>query len=433
MKIIKYPDKAQWNALIKRQQIGYRNLVDEVSKIIQDVRQNGDKAVRYFTEQFDKVVLDDLSVPESEIFESGITIKGQLKKAIEIARSNIEKFHSSQKALNKLVVTTPGVRCWQRSEPVEKVGLYVPGGTAPLISTVLMLGIPAKLAGCNEVVLCTPPDREGKIHPAILYAASILGIRSVYRVGGVQAIAAMAYGTESIPGVYKIFGPGNRYVTVAKQLVAMESVAIDLPAGPSELAVITDKSARADFVASDLLSQAEHGIDSQVLLVTTSEKLIHTVQEKLEQQISNLPRKDFASETIKNSKLILMKNEQQMIDLVNDYAPEHLIINTENYMELGNKIKNAGSVFLGPYTPVSAGDYASGTNHTLPTNGAARSYSGITVGSFQKIISFQEISDYGLYNIGSTVTQLAEAEGLLAHGRAVTIRFNSLSEEKFKK
>jgi histidinol dehydrogenase len=420
--VYKYPKPAEWQVILKRPELNTSELHATVEEIITGVRLRGDAAVNEYSEKFDKVKLDTLLVPENEILQASVQVKEDLKKSIETARRNIEKFHSVTAGFDKVVVTVPGIRCWQKTVPIEKVGLYIPGGKAPLISTVLMLGVPAVMAGCTDIILCTPPDHNGHVHPAILYTASILGINRIFRVGGVQAIAAMAYGTETIPKVYKIFGPGNQYVNAAKQLVGRETVAIDLPAGPSELAVIADNSANPVFVAADLLSQAEHGDDSQVLFVTSNEQLIDQVLKEIAVQIGTLPRHEIARKALKNSKVILLENEEDIIRLVNDYAPEHLIINTLNCQELGTRIINAGSVFLGQYAPESAGDYASGTNHTLPTNGAARAYSGISVDSFQKKISFQEISEYGLYNIQSAIITLADAEGFTAHRNSVSLR-----------
>jgi histidinol dehydrogenase len=356
-------------------------------------------------------------------------VPDELRKAIDEAYWNIYTFHKKQTQFYDAVVTTAGVRCWQKAVPISKVGLYIPGGSAPLLSTVLMLGIPAKIAGCTEVILCTPPDSRGQVNPSILYIADILGINKVFKVGGVQAVAAMAHGTETIPAVNKIFGPGNQYVTMAKQIVSRDTVAIDMPAGPSELAVIADASSNPAFIASDLLSQAEHGPDSQVLLVADSGDVIDRVKQELQSQLAELPRRDIAAKALENSKLILLKDQLEILDMINMYAPEHLIINTENYLELSEQVTNAGSVFLGEYTPESAGDYASGTNHTLPTNGWARAFSGVNMDSFYKKITFQEISKYGLLNIGDTIMTMAEAEELQAHSNAVAIRLNSYGDE----
>jgi histidinol dehydrogenase len=425
MNIIRYPEREHWSGLLKRPELDFSKLEEQTRKIIEQVAEEGDSAVRTFTGKFDGVELNGLEVPAKNWKEAADRIDESLKRAIDEAHRNIRTFHKKQIHQTETIVTTAGVRCWQKSVPIGKVGLYIPGGSAPLLSTVLMLGVPAKLAGCTEVVLCTPPDSEGKIDPSILYIAQLLDIDKVFRVGGVQAIAAMAYGTESIPAVNKIFGPGNQYVTMAKQIVSRDTVAIDMPAGPSELAVVADANSNPAFVASDLLSQAEHGADSQVLLVTDSEDLIGEVQKALKAQLSTLPRKEIASGALKNSRMILLHNQQEIIDMINLYAPEHLIIVTENFLELSEQVINAGSVFLGDFTPESAGDYASGTNHTLPTNGWAHSFSGINMDSFYKKITFQEISRYGLHNIGDTVMTLAEAEHLQAHSNAVSIRLNS--------
>ncbi len=428
MNIIKNPENGLWPSLLERPVFDFEPLMRSVEGILKDVRENGDAALKKYTFKFDKVELAEISVSEAEISSAKHDLDEDLKKAIKIARANIELFHKAQLINGASCETTPGVRCWIKSFPIEKVGLYIPGGSAPLLSTVLMLGIPAKLAGCKEIVLCSPPGPDGNLHPAILYACEILDIKKVFRVGGAQAIAAMAYGTESIPAVYKIFGPGNQYVTAAKLKVSLENIAIDMPAGPSEVAIIADKYSNAGFIASDLLSQAEHGADSQVLLITDSEELIRKVNIELDEQIELLPRKDIAKKSLDNSKIILMDDNEKMIRFINEYAPEHLIISTRDYADLANKITNAGSVFLGEFSPESAGDYASGTNHTLPTNGNARAYSGVNMNSFMKKISFQEISKYGLYNIGPAVERLAEAEELEGHKNAVRIRMQSVSK-----
>ena len=398
-------------------------------QIINDVAKNGDKAVHSYTQQFDKVNIDQLEVSREEIKAAGKLVEKGLKKAIEEAHWNIFTFHKKQVHQSETIVTTAGVRCWQKPVAIQKVGLYIPGGSAALLSTVLMLGIPAKIAGCSEVILCSPPDKEGKVNPIILYIADLLGIDRVFSVGGVQAIAAMAHGTESIPAVHKIFGPGNQFVTMAKQIVSRETVAIDMPAGPSEMAIVADATSNPAFIASDLLSQAEHGPDSQVLLLADSGDMIGRVQAELKVQLKNLPRRKIAEAALENSKMILLKNQAEIMDMVNIYAPEHLIIVTENYEELAERVVNAGSVFLGDYTPESAGDYASGTNHTLPTNGWAASYSGVNMDSFYKKITFQEISKYGLFNIGKTVMTMAEAEQLQAHSNAVSVRLNYSTNE----
>lgn len=425
MKIIRNPEKTSWPELLKRPRFDTVELEGQLKKIIKDVAENGDEAVKKYTRKFDNFDADSLEVEAGEIQAASQEVDSVLKKAIEEAHWNILTFHNKQRAHVETTVTTAGVRCWQKPVPISRVGLYIPGGTAPLLSTALMLGIPAKIAGCSEVILCTPPDSQGKVSPSILYVAGLLGIDRVFRVGGAQAIAAMAYGTESIPAVNKIFGPGNQYVATAKKIVNQSKVAIDLPAGPSELAVVADSSANPAFVASDLLSQAEHGPDSQVLLFSDSPEIIDRVQKELRKQLKGLPRKEIASKSLENSKMILMKDQDEIMEMVNDYAPEHLIIVTKNYSELAEKVVNAGSVFLGDYTPESAGDYASGTNHTLPTNGWAHVYSGVNMESFCKKITFQEISRYGLANIGDTIMTMAEAEQLQAHSNAVAVRLNT--------
>ena len=429
MNIIRHPEKKDWAGLLKRPVKQQESLEEEVLQIISDVAAEGDRAVRKYSRTFDRVDPEELEVSPGEIAEAGRQVDDKLKRAIEEAHWNIQTFHKKQTQPWETIVTTAGVRCWQKPVPINKVGLYVPGGTAPLLSTVLMLGIPARIAGCGEVVLCTPPDKEGKVNPAILYISELLGIDRVFRVGGVKAIAALAYGTESIPAVNKIFGPGNQYVTLAKQIVSRDKVAIDMPAGPSELAVIADSTSNPAFIASDLLSQAEHGADSQVLLLTDSGDIIDRVKQELQEQLAVLPRQEIAAQALENSKMILLRDQQEVMEMANQYAPEHLIIVTENYPELAEEVVNAGSVFLGDYTPESAGDYASGTNHTLPTNGWAHSFSGVNMDSFYKKITFQEISRYGLHNIGDSIMALAEAEQLTAHSRAVAIRLNSVSDE----
>ncbi len=429
MNIIRHPDKKEWSELLKRPTKQEDFLEEEVGQIIQEVVAGGDSAVKKYTLKFDRIELDDLKVPGQQIQEAEKKVSDELKRAIEEAHWNIQTFHKKQTHSMETIVTTAGVRCWQKAVPISRVGLYIPGGSAPLLSTVLMLGIPARIAGCEQVILCTPPDREGNVNPAILYIADLLGIDRIFRVGGVQAIAAMAYGTESIPAVNKIFGPGNQYVTLAKQIVSRNKVAIDLPAGPSELAVIADATSNPSFIASDLLSQAEHGADSQVLLLTDSGDIIDRVKHELVEQLAVLPRQEIAAQSLDYSRMILLKNQDDIMEMVNLYAPEHLIIVTENYQELSERVVNAGSVFLGSFTPESAGDYASGTNHTLPTNGWAHSYSGVNMDSFYKKITFQEISKYGLHNIGDAVMTLAEAEQLVAHSRAVSVRLNDTADE----
>jgi len=425
MKIIRYPERSEWAGLLQRPRLNHHTLEDQVQLIIDEVAQKGDVAVKAYTKKFDGYEAESLEVTAEEIRSASSEVSSALKKAIEEAHWNIQTFHKKQIQQCETIVTTAGVRCWRKPVPMSKVGLYIPGGSAPLLSTVLMLGIPAKIAGCREVILCTPPDSDGKVSPSILYIADLLGIDKVFKVGGVQAIAAMAFGTESIPAVNKIFGPGNQYVTMAKQIVSRDTVAIDMPAGPSELAVVADHTANPAYIASDLLSQAEHGPDSQVLLVTDSKKMISQVQVEIQKQLKDLPRKKIASKSLDNSKMILLKSKEEIMELVNAYAPEHLIIVTENYAALAEEVVNAGSVFLGDYTPESAGDYASGTNHTLPTNGWAHSYSGVNMDSFFKKITFQEISRYGLVNIGDAIMTMAEAEDLQAHSNAVSIRLKS--------
>lgn len=426
MKIIRYPEPAQWEELLRRPALDVATLNDTVRTVLQEVRTRGDEAVKDFEERFDHVRLDSLSVSEAEWAEAETLVSEELKEALRQAHANIEKFHAAQRFESCPVTVTEGVTCWQKYVPIEKVGLYIPGGTAPLFSTVLMLATPARIAGCGEIVLCTPPNREGKIHPAILYAARVAGVSKIFKAGGVQAIGAMAYGTESVPKVYKIFGPGNQYVTAAKQQVSLHDVAIDMPAGPSEVEVLADETSRADFVAADLLSQAEHGVDSQVLLVTTSETLIPQVVAEVERQLAQLPRQEIASRALESSKIILVRDRAEALALTNRYAPEHLIIETADYLELAQGVVNAGSVFLGSYTPESAGDYASGTNHTLPTNGYATAYSGVNLDSYHRKITFQELTPEGVRRIGRTVEVMAANEHLDAHKNAMTLRLNSL-------
>ena len=426
MKKILYPHKSDWAELLKRPTQDVSTLFENVSSILKNVKANGDKAVLEYAEQFDRVKLESLAVTPEEMKEAEAQVPIELKVAILLAQRNIYTFHKKQKFEGKKVETMEGVTCWQKAVGIEKVGLYVPGGTAPLFSTVLMLAVPAKIAGCKEIVLCTPPNKEGKVNPAILYAAQVAGVSKIFKAGGVQAIGAMAYGTESVPKVYKIFGPGNQYVMAAKQMVAMHDVAIDMPAGPSEVEVIADETANPKFVAADLLSQAEHGLDSQVVLVTTSEKLLEEVEYEVQHQLARLPRWQIAEKSLENSKLILVKDMEEAIEITNEYAPEHLIIETKDYMEVAEKVVNAGSVFLGSYTPESAGDYASGTNHTLPTNGYAKAYSGVSLDSFIRKITFQEINREGIQNIGPAIEVMAAHEQLDAHKNAVTVRLNSL-------
>jgi len=428
MQIIKYPDREQWRNILKRPSFDSSSLEETVKNILDDVRANGDDAVRKFTLQFDKAHIDDLAISDKEISEAELSLSKELRQAIATAKNNIEKFHAVQLKEPDVVETMPGVKCWRKSVAIEKIGLYIPGGSAPLFSTILMLAIPARLAGCKEIMLCSPPSTEGKLNSAILFTAKLAGVTKIFRVGGVQAIGAMSFGTSTIPRVYKIFGPGNQYVTCAKQLVQKEGVAIDLPAGPSEVAVYADETANPSFVAADLLSQAEHGIDSQVLFVAHHSLLIDEVVKELDQQIVELPRKNIALRALENSKIILVKNEIEAMDLLNEYAPEHLVLSCSNADDLAKKITNAGSVFIGHYSPESVGDYASGTNHTLPTNGYARSYSGVSVDSFVKKITFQKLSEEGLKNIAKTVEVMAEAEGLVAHANAVKVRRQNLED-----
>ena len=425
MNIIKYPARSEWKSILSRPTLNTATLRDTVLQVLGDIREKGDKAVIEYEERFDKVELASLEVTEEEFAEAEKATDSTLKEAIGKALENIRTFHASQKFEGQKVTTTTGVTCWQKAVAIEKVGLYIPGGTAPLFSTVLMLAAPAKIAGCKEIVLCSPPNREGKINPAILYAAKASGVSRIFKAGGVQAIGAMAYGTESIPKVYKIFGPGNQYVMAAKQEVSLHDVAIDMPAGPSEVAVLADETANPAYVASDLLSQAEHGVDSQSILITTSEELINAVQEEVEKQLSVLPRKEITEKSLSHSKLILVSSIDEAIEMSNEYAPEHLIIETKDYMHVAERIVNAGSVFLGPYTPESAGDYASGTNHTLPTNGYAKAYSGVNLDSFTRKITFQEITREGIMNIGPTIETMAANEFLDAHKNAVTVRLKS--------
>ncbi len=426
IKVIKYPGKSDWKGLLKRPGIDSIELEEKVSTILKNVKDKGDTALKEYALLFDKTEITNLQVSEKEITDAENLISEELKQAIQIAKNNIGKFHTSQKEEVKIVETSKGVLCWRRSVGIEKVGLYIPGGTAPLFSTVLMLGVPAQLAGCKEIILCTPCDKNGKVNPAILYTANLVGNTKILKVGGAQAIGAMAYGTETIPQVNKIFGPGNQYVTCAKQLVNKEGIAIDMPAGPSEVAIIADETCVPEFVAADLLSQAEHGTDSQVILVSDSENVIQKVNSELEKQVSKLPRKEIAEAALKSSKAILVNNLNEGIELLNEYAPEHLIITCKNEEELAKQVVNAGSVFLGNYSCESAGDYASGTNHTLPTNGNAKAYSGVSLDSFVKKITFQKLTKEGIESIGRTIELMAEAEGLEAHKNAVSIRIKDL-------
>ncbi|MGB0522479.1 MAG: histidinol dehydrogenase [Flammeovirgaceae bacterium] len=426
MQVIRYPNRIEWENILARPVFETVSLQEKVAGILQDIAQNGNSAVKKYTQQFDQVVLDELLVSEQEFVQAAAQVDEALKQAIETAKNNIERFHASQWEESKVVETMPGVSCWRKSVPIEKVGLYIPGGTAPLFSTLLMLGVPAQIAGCQEIVLCTPPQKDGSVNPVILYTAQLLGIKQLYKIGGVQAIGAMAFGTETIPKVYKIFGPGNQYVTAAKQYVSQLDTAIDMPAGPSEVAIMADSSCVPAFVAADLLSQAEHGVDSQVLLVTTEESIIEPIQQEVAKQLDALPRKAFAAQALENSRIVLVNDDAEMLAMINTYAPEHLIISTANFEALANQITNAGSVFLGNFTPESAGDYASGTNHTLPTNGHARTYSGVSLDSFIKKITFQQITQQGMQQIGNTIEQMAAAELLDAHKNAVTLRLAAI-------
>ncbi len=422
------PEKNTWQQILQRPAFDHNQLESTVSVVLNDVKLNGDAAVKKYTAQFDGVELQELVVTQKEIAKAALLVSNDLKAAVELAKKNITTFHNSQKEAIKAVETTTGVLCWRKSIAIEKVGLYIPGGTAPLFSTLLMLGIPAVLAGCKEIIVCTPPDKDGKVAPVILYVAALLGIPKIYKVGGVQAIAAMAYGTQTIPKVNKIFGPGNQYVTCAKQLINTAGIAIDMPAGPSELAVYADETCNASFVAADLLSQAEHGIDSQVILVASSLSIIEAVQYEIEKQLSFLPRAVIAAQAMENSIAIVMENIPPAFQLLNEYAPEHLIIASDDAADLGGLVINAGSVFLGHYSPESAGDYASGTNHTLPTNGYAKAYSGISIDSFVKKITFQQISKVGIQEIGKAVETMAVAEGLEAHKNSITVRLNEIKQ-----
>ncbi|MBR1521914.1 MAG: histidinol dehydrogenase [Bacteroidaceae bacterium] len=426
MKIVRYPNRAEWTALLQRPHRDASELRDTVKTVLDKIQQEGDAAVKAFEQKFDHVALDSLAVSEAEMAEADALVSNELKDALVLAHSNIQKFHASQKFQGEKVETAPGVVCWQKSVPIERVGLYIPGGTAPLFSTVLMLATPAKIAGCQEIVLCTPPNREGKVNPAILVAAKVAGVSRIFKAGGVQAIGAMAYGTESVPKVSKIFGPGNQFVMAAKQQVSLHEVAIDMPAGPSEVAVVADDTANPVFVAADLLSQAEHGIDSQVILITTSEAMADKVNAEVDRQLSLLPRKEIAEQSLQYSKLILVRDIDEALEMTNDYAPEHLILAVENYLDFAERVVNAGSVFLGNYSCESAGDYASGTNHTLPTSGYAKAYSGVNLDSFCRKITFQELTAQGIRSIGRAVELMAEAEQLDAHKNAMTVRLNNI-------
>lgn len=429
MKKYKNPPQTQWSTLTQRPTQSFAEIEETVKAIFKEIQTKGDTAVAKYTSFFEGIKLDNFLVSEEEIIEAEKQVSTELKEAIALAKANIYKFHATQKTNRIEVETTKGVFCWQEKRPIQKVGLYIPGGTAPLFSTVLMLAIPAKIAGCEEIILCSPPDKSGKINPAILYAADLCGVTKIYKVGGIQAIAALTFGTETIPKVYKIFGPGNQFVTVAKQVATQFGTAIDMPAGPSELLIYADDSAIPAFVASDLLSQAEHGTDSQVILVSNSQKLIDLVEKEIDNQIQVLPRKEIAQKAINNSKLILIEKENAALDFINEYAPEHFIICSKNEDFFINGIQNVGSVFIGNFSPESVGDYASGTNHTLPTNGFSKNYSGVNLDSFSKAITFQKISEQGIQNIGKSIEIMAEAEGLQGHKNAVTLRLNALNDE----
>jgi histidinol dehydrogenase len=427
MRIIINPEKKLWPDILKRPVFDVSGLFESVQSILDEIERNGDKALRELTYKFDGFMPENLEVSEEEFISAGKMVDPALKEAIKLAANNIETFHSAQKCELNKIETMPGVSCWQKSVAIENAGLYIPGGTAPLFSTVLMLAIPARIAGCKEIIMCTPPGKDGSVNPAVLFAARYAGVKKVFRLGGVQAVGAMAFGTESVPKADKIFGPGNQYVTAAKQLVSLSHTAVDMPAGPSEVMVVADRSADPSFVASDLLSQAEHGTDSQVVLITDSPDLVEKVTKEISLQLEKLPRKKLAEQSLENSVIIVLNNEEFMADIINTYAPEHLILSTINCHELAEKVVNAGSVFLGNLTPESAGDYASGTNHTLPTNGWARAYSGVNLDSFMKKITFQEISGEGLKNIGPAIELMAEAELLAGHKNAVTLRLNTLT------
>ena len=422
MQIIRYPNREAWSQLVERPHLDISQLSDVVNGVLNEVRKKGDEAVKKYEERFDHAQLSSLQVSEEEMAEAGQQLSEQLKEAIILAHQNIKTFHESQKFVGVKVETQPGVTCWQKSVAIERVGLYIPGGTAPLFSTVLMLSTPARIAGCKEIVLCTPPSPQGKVNPAILFAAQVAGVNKIFKAGGVQAIGAMAYGTESVPKVYKIFGPGNQYVMAAKQQVSLHEVAIDMPAGPSEVCVIADETANASFIAADLLSQAEHGADSQVFFITTSEHLLDEVVKETKRQLALLPRMEMANKSLDNSKFILVKDKEEAMALSNCYAPEHLIIQTSDYEAMAEKVVNAGSVFLGPYACESAGDYASGTNHTLPTHGYATAYNGVNLDSYCRKVTFQHLTKEGVEKIGQAVAEMASAESLAAHQRAMTIR-----------
>jgi len=427
MNIYQNHPREEWRHIVQRPVLNTSILKQQVKTVLNGVRKNGDKAIKRYTKQFDGVVLNDFFVSVNEMDEAIAVLPVDLKNAIQQAAKNITSFHTKQMLKHEIIETMQGVQCWRKNVAIEKVGLYIPGGSAPLFSTILMLGIPAQIAGCSEIILCSPPDKNSKLHPAILFAAQLVGVTRIFKIGGVQAIAAMAYGTATVPQVYKIFGPGNQYVTFAKQLIQQDGVAIDMPAGPSEVCVLTDDTANPAFVAADLLSQAEHGADSQVVLISTSPRMVESVIEEIKEQLSALKRKRIAIKALENSKAVIVKDMDEAIDLVNEYAPEHLIISCKEEEVIADKIINAGSIFLGHYSPESVGDYASGTNHTLPTNGFAKIYSGVSIDSFVKKITYQKLSMQGLQNIGDIVIQMAEAEGLQAHAEAVRVRMKALT------
>jgi histidinol dehydrogenase len=430
MNIYQNPVKEEWSQLLQRPSFDTTELHKNVKHILKDVKKDGDKAIKKYTKKFDDIKLKDFEVTSKEIEEAITSLPENLKNAVQTAANNINKFHSKQFAEPEIIETMPGIQCWRKSVPIEKVGLYIPGGTAPLFSTILMLGIPAKIAGCKEIILCSPPDKNKKLHPAILFAAQLVGVTRIFKIGGVQAIAAMAYGTETVPKVYKIFGPGNQFVTHAKQLIQHDGIAIDMPAGPSEVCVIADGTSNPAYVAADLLSQAEHGPDSQVLLISTSLDLVEDVMEEIQKQLKELDRKKIAIKALENSKALVVNDLNEAIGISNEYAPEHLIICCKDEELIAERIINAGSVFLGDYSPESAGDYASGTNHTLPTNGFAKIYGGVSVDSFVKKITYQKLTQQGLHNISNTVIQMAEAEGLDAHANAVRVRMESVDRRQ---
>ena len=424
-----YPLKSEWDQLIERPTASYDDLEDLVSNVFEQIRTRGDDAIFEYTKEFDKVQIHKLQVGKKEILDGVNNVSKDLKNAIQKAKNNIEKFHKAQITKTVKVETQPGVSCWQKKKPIEKVGLYIPGGSAPLFSTILMLAIPARIAGCNDIILCSPPDSQGKLPKELLYTAQLCGVTKIFRVGGIQAIAGMTFGTESIPNVYKIFGPGNQYVTVAKQMASRYKTAIDMPAGPSELLIVADKTADPDFVASDLLSQAEHGSDSQVILVTTEKCILENIKEAINEQLHNLPRKNIAKKALVNSKMIVLENDETAVAFINSYGPEHYIICVENEDYYVDNVRNAGSVFIGKYTPESAGDYASGTNHTLPTNGYSKQYSGVNLDSFTKAITFQKINKQGIQDLGESIELMAAAEGLVGHKNAISLRLKKINNE----